>query len=274
MPPPDFLATPARARLTPLTGAVNFRDLGGYRAADGRTVKWGRLHRSDSLAELTDEDVSTLRALGLRSLVDLRHASERRHKPNRFGLHGEPRTHAIGFFPHGSEALLAGVRQRTLSKRAAHALLREVYRQLPVVHAADYARLMKLLLLPEALPALIHCTSGKDRTGFGVAAVLLALGVPRETIVEDYLLTNQHRRDLSFIVGTEVDPDVLDIVKAAHPDFLQAAFDVIDGHWGGTEGFLRRGLGLTDEQQSRLQDLLLDGGGPGPANGRAARRGG
>ncbi|HSV71933.1 MAG TPA: tyrosine-protein phosphatase [Methylibium sp.] len=265
MPQPDSLAPPARARLTPLAGAVNFRELGGYRAADGRTVKWGRLHRSDSLAELTDEDVSRLRTLGLRSLVDLRHASERRHKPNRFGLHGEPRTHAIGFFPHGSEALLAGVRQRTLSEAAAHALLIEIYRQLPVVHAADFARLLKLLLLPDALPALVHCTSGKDRTGFGIAAVLLALDVPRETILEDYLLTNRYRRDLSFIVGTAVDPGVLDRVKAAHPDFLQAAFDAIDGHWGGTEAFLRRGLGLTAEQQTRLQELLLEAGQPAPA---------
>lgn len=241
-----------------LSGAVNFRDVGGYRSADGRTVRWRKLLRSDSLAELSEGDQAVVQALGLRSLFDLRDESERALRPNRLGAGTALRTHAIGFFPTGAQALMAGVRDRTLGKREARAGLIGMYRRLPVDHAPRYAQLLQALLAPDALPALIHCTSGKDRTGFGVAVVMLALGVPRETILEDYELTNHYRRDLSFMLGTEVDTEVLDVVKAAHADFLQAAFGVIDADWGGTQGFLRQGLGLAAADQALLQDRLLE----------------
>jgi protein-tyrosine phosphatase len=250
---------PTPQRRLALTGAVNFRDIGGYRAADGRTLKWGMVLRSDSLAELTDVDQAAVRALSLRSLFDLRHASERSERPNRLGAGDGPHTHAIGFFPNGSEALMTRVRARTLSKDEARAGLLGMYRHLPVAHAPVYAQLLQTLLQPGALPALVHCTSGKDRTGFGIAVLMLALGVPRETILEDYVLTNRYRRDLDFMLGSEVDPEVLDAIKAADPAYLHAAFGVIDSAWGGTPEFLHNGLGLSAQEQTQLQHLLLEG---------------
>jgi protein-tyrosine phosphatase len=247
------------ARRVPLAGAVNFRDVGGYAAADGRTVRWGLLHRSDSLAELTEADLETVHALGLRSVFDLRHDSERQQRPSRQHPDARHHTHAIGFFPHGSEALMAGVRGRSLSKDAAHGLLLAMYQHLPVDQAAVYGRMLQTLLLPDALPALVHCTSGKDRTGFGVSVLLTALGVPRETILEDYVLTNRYRRDLGFMLGHDVDAEVLDAVKAADPQFLLAAFEVMDTHWGGVDAFFQHGLGFSDEDRARLQDLMLEG---------------
>lgn len=246
-----------------LAGAVNFRDIGGYRAADGRTVKWGMLLRSDSLAELTDADVARVRSLALCSIFDLRHPHERERRPNRLppgdAAGPAPRVHGIGFYPHGAEALMAGVRDRSLSPEQARALLLEMYRRLPRDHVPVYASLLRTLLHPDALPALIHCTSGKDRTGFAVAVVMMALGIPRRTILEDYVLTDRYRRDLSFMVGDDVDSEVLDVVKAAAPEFLQAAFGVIDGFWGGERAFLRDGLGLSDCDRIRLQDRMLEG---------------
>jgi protein-tyrosine phosphatase len=241
-----------------LTGAINFRDIGGYRSGSGRALKRGLLFRSDSLAELSDADQATVHSLALRSVIDLRHDSERHQRPNRLPPQSSPRTHAIGFFPHGSQALMSGVRDRSLSQSEARHLLLEMYRRMPVDQAPTYARMLQIVLQPDALPCLIHCTSGKDRTGFGVAVVMLSLDVPRELILEDYLLTNHYRRDLTFMLGTDVDPGVLDVVKAADPEFLQAAFDVIDRQCGGTQHFLRQHLGLTGRDQSRLQDLLLE----------------
>lgn len=244
-------------RRLPLFGAVNFRDVGGYPAADGRTVRWGLLHRSDSLADLTHADQEVVHALGLRSIFDLRQEGEREHRPNRLHPRSAPRTYAIGFHPQGSMELMEGVRARSLSPAQAHGLLLQMYRHLPLDHAANYGQLLQTLLLPDALPALIHCTSGKDRTGFGTAVVLMALGASRDVIAEDYLLTNGYRRDLSFMLGTDVDPDVLNVVKAADPQFLSAAFAAMDARWGGAEAFLREGLGLSVHDQKRLQDLLL-----------------
>lgn len=245
-------------RCVALAGAVNLRDVGGYRCVDGRRVRRGVLWRSDSLSELTESDQLTLVALELRSLVDLRDEDERRHKPNRLHPLSFLQTHAVGFYPNGSRALVDGVRDRSLSSGDARQMMLAMYRSLALDHTQPYARMLQWLLSRGTLPALIHCTSGKDRTGFGVAVILLALGVPRATIVDDYVLTNHYRRDLSFLVGTDVDPVVLDTVQAADPDFLAAAFDVIDDEWGGLQRFLREGLQLTAADQAELQRLLLE----------------
>jgi len=252
------LFSPHPERRLPLTGAVNFRDIGGYCNVDSRQVKWGLLYRSDSLAELTDDDLSIIDRLQLKSLFDLRHLSERQHRPNRTGQGSVTQVHAIGFFPQGTETLMQRVRDRSIKPDEAAQAMRAMYRQLPVAHAWDYAQLLKSLLQPGALPALIHCTSGKDRTGFAIVLVLMVLGIPRETIYEDYQLTNHYRRDLSFMLGNEVDAEVLDVVKRAAPEFLAEAFKVIDEVWGGDQAFIHRGLGLTDEDQQQLRNLLLE----------------
>jgi protein-tyrosine phosphatase len=246
------------ARRLELTGAVNCRDIGGYRSAGGRRLRWGRLWRSDSLADLTADDQALLGSLSLRTLVDLRHEDERVQQPNRLGVQAPPQTHAIGFYPHGSEALMRRVRGRAVSKQEAHGLLLQMYRHLPLMHAPHYARMLRVLLRPDALPALVHCTSGKDRTGFGMAVVMLALDIPRETILEDYALTHLYRRNLSFLFGTDADPEVVEAIKAADPMFLQASFDAIDRECGGTQAFLQHRLGLTDPELARLQALLLE----------------
>ena len=251
--------TAPRERRLPLRGAVNFRDLGGYPAADGRRLKWGLLFRADSLAELSDEDLPLVQALGLRQLFDLRHESERQQRPNRLPAGPLPRTHAIGFHPQGTEALMQGLRAHSLSAADAHELLLNLYRRLPLDHTDSYRRLLHGVAGAEGLPALVHCTSGKDRTGFAAAVLLMALGVPRELIAADYALSNQQRRDLRFMVGATADPAVLAVAQAADPRWLQAAFEVIDTHWGGSAAFLQRGLGFSEADQARWRDLMLEG---------------
>jgi len=152
---------------------------------------------------------------------------------------------------------MQGVRDRSIDCGAANAVLLEMYLHLPQAYASYYANLLDLLSRPDAFPALVHCTSGKDRTGFAIAVVLMALGVSREVIVEDYILTNQYRRDLSFMLGKGVDPEVLKVVTSARPEFLQAAFAVIDGIWGDDQRFIREGLGLSAEKQEVLKERLL-----------------
>lgn len=249
---------PQRERRIALVGAVNFRDLGGYPAADGRRIRWGRLFRSDSLAELGEADLIKVEALGLRSVCDMRHDEERQLKPNRLDPDWAIQTHAIGFYPSGAKDLMDRVKTRAATLEEARQIFVDMYRRLPIDNAGHYERLLDILTRQDALPALIHCTSGKDRTGFAVATVMLALGVPREVIAEDYALTNQYRRDLSFMIGDDVDPQVLELVKRADPEFLRGAFDVIDEVWSGDERFIREGLKLSAEKQRYLQDQLLE----------------
>ncbi|MDH4549916.1 tyrosine-protein phosphatase [Pseudomonas sp. BN607] len=240
-----------------LDGAVNFRDMGGYEASCGRQIKGGVLYRSDSLAELTAKDMSAIQALRLRSVIDLRHNSERLAKPNRLLPSWGGRTHALGFLPHGATCLFEAVRSRSIDAAQARESLCSMYRHLPTTQCKHFAQVLQVLLQEHSYPALIHCTSGKDRTGFAIAVVLMALGVSRETIMQDYLLTNDYRRDLSFMLGEEVEPEVMAIIKSASAEYLQAAFDVIDRVYGSSELFLLGGLGLTFADLRRLERFLL-----------------
>lgn len=242
-------------RRLPLRGAVNLRDMGGYVGAEGRRLRWGRLYRGDQLAELDDTDVEQLQAIGLRSLCDLRAESERAQKPNR--ISGAPITvHNIGFMPHGGDALLAGARDGSLGVADIETRVIDIYQRFVTEQTAVFGCLLRLLA-DAPLPLLYHCTSGRDRTGWASAVILLVLGASRDTVALDYALSNDYRRDLTFQVGGGVDASIMSALTQAHPRYLSAAFACIDQHWGTDAAYLRDGLGCTDEQQ-HLRTRLLE----------------
>lgn len=142
----------------------------------------------------------------------------------------------------------AGVERETLRQ----------YRALPAAHRAEYTQMFHRLDDAAGRPLLIHCTSGKDRTGFGAALILLALGADRATVLEDYVLTNQYRRDLGFLLARNPDPDVAAMLTAAQPKYLETALAAIDEQFGSTDAYLERGLGLTPARRARLHDLLTE----------------
>jgi protein-tyrosine phosphatase len=246
------------ARRLALDGAINFRDLGGYRTADGRMVAWRRLYRSDSLAELSDADLVALDSLKLLTICDLRVDHERERRPNRLPEGHAARVHALGFVPPAMVEVLKGAAAGTLLPEQGLALLRELYQTLPLDHTEAYRRIVRILLEPDALPAVIHCTSGKDRTGFVSALILMAVGVPRVTILEDYALSDLYRRDLRFMLPN-IDPALAAAITQAHPDFLRASFEAIDRQWGGDERYLEQAIGLDAPTRERLRNLLLEG---------------
>ena len=244
-------------RLT-LSGAVNFRDLGGYRSRGGRHTAWKRLYRADALSDLTDLDLEALAKLRLRSICDFRLETERRHKPDRLPPGTSLQVHTISFAPEGTLDMWRDIKAGRLSIVEAEARMEDHYRRFAIEHAAEYRRMLDMLLTPDALPALIHCTSGKDRTGFAAAVILMALDIPRETIVEDYLLSDRYRRDLSHLFSDAADPGVVGAITQAHPRYLAAAFDAIDQRWGSEQAYLREGLGLSEAGRQKLQALLLE----------------
>jgi protein-tyrosine phosphatase len=244
-------------RRLPFTGAVNFRDLGGYSTIQGRTTAWGRLFRSDSLSALTDADLEALSRLGLSTVCDLRRDHERITFPNRLPTLGAPRTLELGFSPRGSIEMWDAINRGELDAPGVHEEMRTHYRRLVLEHTAEYARLLQVLLEPGAMPALIHCASGKDRTGFAVAIILMAVGVPRATIVEDYVISDRHRRDLSHLTEEGAHPAAVDAVAQAIPAYLEAAFEAIDTQWGGEDAYLAGPLRLSAARRDQLRSLLL-----------------
>ena len=245
-------------RRIPLQGAVNFRDLGGYTVAGGRQARWKRLFRSDSLADLTDADHAAFEDLGLYTLIDFRLALERQRKPNRLPPATRTRTVEISFMPEGA---LDMIRQVLGGQIGADGVERETlrhYRHLPLAHRAEYTQMFHRIEDAAGRPLLIHCTSGKDRTGFGAAMILFALGADRQTVLDDYALTNNHRRDLSFLLARNPDPAVMQMLTAAQPKYLETALATIDAEFGSVDAYLETALGQTPAKRQRLLEWLTE----------------
>lgn len=246
-----------RVRRLPFTGAVNFRDLGGYRTRDGRHTAWGKVYRSDSLCQLTEQDHLLLDRLAIRTLCDFRKPGERKLRPNRLPATHAITVHEIGFLPDDAREIWAGLNDRSLTADRLRAILCEHYRLFAVEFAPQYRRVFDLLLTPGALPILIHCASGKDRTGFGSALILAALGVPYETIVEDYVLSDHYRRTLAQVDAAAADAEVMQAILQANPLYLQSGFAAIESRWGSLDAYFEDAMGLTPARRAQLQALLL-----------------
>ena len=245
-------------RRLPFEGAQNFRDLGGYPVAGGRIVRGRTIYRSDNLAALTDTDLDRLAELGLRTIVDLRVPFERERARDRLPPGSVAKTVRIDLQPKDGDELLRGVRAGTLDAEEVAAMLTEQYRRFVLDHAAELRRVFDAVLASDGLPLLVHCTSGKDRTGFAVAMILLALGADRETVLEDFLLTNEYRREVAHFFGPATPPAVVELLTSVQRVYLDATFDQIDRSHGAFDAYLRDALGIDDDARARLTELLTE----------------
>ena len=242
------------ARHLNLAGASNFRDLGGYPAKDGRTVRWRQIFRSNHLGHLTDADIELLRGLGLKSAFDFRGTEER--TAAMCGL-TEIAVHSLPIEPTVVAALRARLAGGApLASADALDVMRDSYRNYVRYNTPSFRALFAHLLEDRA-PLVIHCTAGKDRTGFACALILHALGVPDDLIAEDYLLTNSfYRRDPS--ASSDLPEEVRQVLASVEASFLAAAFDAISADYGDLESYLSDGLGLGAQERARLEARYLE----------------
>ncbi|QHE85654.1 tyrosine-protein phosphatase [Hydrogenophaga sp. BPS33] len=237
-----------------LPSASNFRDLGGHVGADGRRVRRGRVYRSDHLAGLTATDLQTLQGLGLTHRIDFRGTAECAALPCEIaGIVSLP----LSIEPTVVQRVLALVDEGTVPTEAqAVALMCDTYRGFVREGAPVYARFFRHFV-EHPTPVVFHCTAGKDRTGFGAALLLGALGVAREDIVQDYLLTNQFYQR-SPLVQARGPAHVMDVLWSVRPAFLEAAFDAIEQDFGSLERYLQGPMGLGPREQAQLRASLLE----------------
>ncbi len=251
---------------------MNVRDVGGYRSAYGREVIRGRLFRGDSLSQLTSPDLERLDQLGLRAVIDFR-------TPGEILLSGPDR------LPDGVELVQLPVsggdlesiyeliasgdhdqQRRCLGDGRAASFMVEINRAF-VTDARQreaFGAALRLMCAPGWLPLLYHCTNGKDRSGWMTAIVLTALGVPRELVLRDYLLSNDFHRTgytklrLDLIkTGIVQDPELLWPILEQSATYLGAAFEEADRRYSSFEGFLTRGLGVSDAMLAELRRAML-----------------
>lgn len=250
-----------------LASAPNFRDLGGYRTTDGRWVRMGLLYRSDQLDRLTSEDLARVAALGIGHIADLRTSGERRREPDTIPPGAVHEVMNVMADDEGSADLAQVMKLIRAGQAYDYGL--GIYGKFV---SADSARNAYSLLLQRVSEAdgrqatLFHCTAGKDRTGWAAAVILTLLGVPRETVVADYLASNAAlaEKNKKMLVSNpalaSVDRALLEPLLGVQPAFLDAAFAEVEQRYGSFDAYRRKALGIDNALTLRLQQAYLAGG--------------
>jgi protein-tyrosine phosphatase len=255
-----------------LSAATNFRDLGGYRTASGSVVARGLVYRSDMFNPLTADDIAKLGRVGLRQVYDLRTAPEIKVQPDQVPADANivflnVLADAQSAAPAQLEALLHDPKKATavLGGGKVEAHFADGYREFVSLPSAKRAyRALYLALADRSnLPAVFHCTTGKDRTGWGVAALLTLLGVPKVTVMADYLRSNDYllpyyKSTIDRFAAAGGDRAIPIAILGVKREYLEASFDEMQKHYSTIEGYFSNALGIDAAGQAVLRALLLE----------------
>ena len=255
-----------------IASVPNLRDAGGYTTADGSIVRRGIAYRSNQLNPINPDDMKKIAALGLKNDFDLRTAEEREAKPDE--LPGGVKNvwlnvlaDAKGVSPAEVDKMLSDPKlaNAKLGDGKASAAMEETYREfitLPSANAA-FRKLFVEMGQKDQLPALYHCTTGKDRTGWASAALLTLLGVPEAKVYEDYLKSNEYilpayKDFIDRFVAAGGQPSIPEALLGVKAEYLQASFDQVTTQYGSIENYFDKGLGIDRAGQQRLRDRFLE----------------
>lgn len=267
-------------RLVNLDGTYNFRDCGGYETIEGRRVKWGLLYRSDQLSNISERDVTFLKNMGLKTIVDYRSKSEASAAPNK--EISDANTYSLD--PYAKTAQLAAgsidddVNKSILDLLKEHKFYPEkygdpeenMYKQYKKFIYSDsskkaYRELIKLILDEHNLPLVQHCRGGKDRTGFGVAIILLALGVREECVIYDYTLTTKYRvtknkKQMNLYKKYTKDEQTLTLLSTLQQSkeiYMETAINEMKKTYGSIDSYLKDALGIDQDVKEKLKEIFL-----------------
>jgi protein-tyrosine phosphatase len=251
-------------RRVPLQGSVNFRDLGGYETSDGRRLKWGRVFRSDNLGRLTDRDVSFMQRMGIKMVCDFRTPAEAAKLPDRFPP-SQPGRYLHLPIQHGEfdpantfDRIKKGEIEWMTEAFMIEGYLKNIDNFAPV-----WSTFLKMLAEESNRPLVFHCTGGKDRAGVCAALVLLALGVPEQTVIDDHGLSNLYiaavlEKIYEQIRSYGVDPDQVAPYFTAPKNAIVAAVRHLRQTYGSATDYLINKAGVDEKLLERLKADLLE----------------
>lgn len=247
----------------------NFRDIGGLAATDGRFMKPGVLYRSDELSSLSKNDIAQLERLGLRMVCDLRTVNEQKSKPDRIPVNWGIKEVHIPIY-HSSQDFSLVEFFRFLNNRPDSidfsVILREFYECLVKERTEEIRKVFELAAEKDNLPLLIHCTGGKDRTGFISALFQLLAGIPYETAAKEYLISNERVGPRMKKVGRfiramslyRIPPEKIKPMLAVDIKHLDYAIGYIMDEYGSVEAYLIDACGVKEESIAKLKTMLVE----------------
>ena len=248
-----------------LDGSINFRDIGGYRTIDGRIVKTGMMYRSGNLSRLTDNGKTSLIELGIKKIIDLRGIDEVR-------TFADPLVQGIACHHTpllSDDKILGQIEGHTdfatmLKKTKPGEFLLTLNRSM-VTYRYAFQQVFNVILTEPESPFLFHCMAGKDRTGVISALLLSLLGVSREDVLKDYLVTNVQRNEinahfdsLGFNHLSDVNQEVLEALFDAREEYINVFLDEIKTNYGTVDNYVKRELRLTDDEVNIFKSCVLD----------------
>ena len=270
---PSFANTVPTEGVIHLKGTTNTRDIGGYQTADQSTLRKGQIIRSDNLSSLTESDFRKLEEMGLKTVIDLRTGQELNDSPTVWKGDNPPQFFHIPVFDSKNDWLSAQrkmMKKNRFTQEQSLQHMVEGYRMIAEEGASNYQKLMEIVLDESNWPVLIHCTAGKDRSGIGVALIMEAVNVDRDTIMEEFLLTNDvsrieekavflSRKSKQLAKSDRFSKGVaanawLPIV-GVRVEMLEAFYASVDEKYGSMDAYLFE-LGVDQEARGALTESL------------------
>lgn len=270
-------------RTLPVEGMNNFRDMGGYEAENGKMVKWGMLYRSDHIYNATDAGVAYLKKLDIHTIIDYRSDDEISKYPNK-AVDDTIKTYQLDPVAHAAELsaqftsskdkedinlinkIIEQKEDGTLINQADVVL--EQYRTFANKEKSKeaFGEMLRITANPNAPAVLQHCRGGKDRTGFGAMLVLGILGVKKDDLVKDYMLTEENRKERNRVKMEGYkkltdDKEVLDHLYSfidTRSEFIAASIDTITQKYGSIEKYVMEELGITCDMIDTMKDMYLE----------------
>lgn len=255
-------------RVLDLEGGVNFRDLGGYQTQDGRVTKWETAYRSGSPAGLTESDYAELSRRGIRTFCDFRANDERAGEPNGFVAANSDVEYWTRDYEMDMGDLMSVLGGPDASAENSRNAMLASYRSLPEENAESY-RQMFAYLAQGKTPLAFNCTAGKDRAGTGAALLLTLLGVPHESVVADYALSDDvvdYRAQMqetaadnpSYAALAQLPWETVEPLVASDPAYIEAAFTALTEKYGSVDAFIENELGVTPQMRETIRNNLLE----------------
>lgn len=249
----------------------NFRELGGIRTADGRQIREGQLFRCGEPGNASEHDLAVLAELGIRTFCDLRSAAEVERTPNPESPNWSTLSVSVAEDSTDTSQVRTALVEGRMADIGAQRLI-DGNRGMAIRHKGVFATVIRTALDPEARPMAIHCSAGKDRAGLASALLLLALGVPEDAVMENFLRSNIERAEANAdmesgvraliaerdgVEADSIDMEPLRAMLQVRPEYLQAAFDQMIADHGSLENYITDGLGITPEELATLRSELL-----------------